>query len=136
MVIIFQPMYRYFKIFAGVGNGGYIYYWQSKELSDKKINPITASNYSVTPFLDYYGTKTKVEFSGNCLKQDKITYTHRKIANIYTSYEIRKSINISDYPTLENCLFGAVRLTKNADIDRYGYPGYGSVFDRHKSFIS
>ena len=70
------------------------------------------------------------------MKQDKITYTHRKIVNIYINYEIRKSINISDYPTLENCLFGAVRLTKNADIDRYGYPGYGSVFDRHKSFIS
>ena len=25
--------------------------------------------------------------------------------------------NISSYPTLENCLFGAVSLTKNADID-------------------
>ena len=111
MVIIFQPMYRYFKIFAGVGNGGYIYYWQSKELSDKKINSITASNYSVTPFLDYYGTKTRVEFSGSCLKQDKITYTHGKVVNIYIVYEISKSINISDYLTLENCLFGVVSLT-------------------------
>ena len=129
-------MYRYFKIFAGVGNGGYIYYWQYKESSDEKINSITVSNYSVTPSLDYYGTKARVEFSGSCLKQDKITYTQRKIVNIYINYEIRKSINISDYPTLENCLFGAVRLTKNADIDRYGYSGYGIVFDRHESFIS
>ena len=127
-------MYRYFKIFAGVGNGGYIYYWQSKELSDKKINSITASNYSVTPFLDYYGTKTRVEFSGSCLKQDKVTYTHGKVVNIYIVYEISKSINISDYPTLENCLIGAVTLTKNADIDRYGYSGYEIGFDRHGSF--
>ena len=69
-----------------------------------------ASNYSVTQFLDYYGTKTRVEYSGSCLKQDKITYTHGKVVNI-------KSINVSNYPALENCLFGAVSLTKNADID-------------------
>ena len=25
--LVFQPMYRYFKIIAGVGNGSYIYYW-------------------------------------------------------------------------------------------------------------
>ena len=45
-----------------------------------------------------------------------------------------KSINISDYPTLENCLFGAVRLTKNADIDKYGHSGYEIGVDRHESF--
>ena len=127
-------MYRYFKIIAGVGNGSYIYYWQSKGLSDERINSITASNYSVTPFLDYYGTKTRVEFSGSCLKQDKVTFNHGKIVNIYIVYEISKSINISDYPTLENCLFGAFTLTINADIDRYGYSGCAIGFDRHGSF--
>ena len=30
--------------------------------------------------------------------------------------------------------FGAVSLTKNADIDRYGYSGYGIGVDRHGSF--
>ena len=43
-------MYRYFKIIAGVGNGSYIYYWQSKGFFDERINSITVSNYSVTPF--------------------------------------------------------------------------------------
>ena len=33
-------------------------------------------------------------------------------------------------PTLNNCLFGAVTLTKNADIDKYGYSGNGTGFDR------
>ena len=127
-------MYRYFKIIAGVGNGRYIYYWRSKGLSDERINSITASNYSVTPFLDYYGTKTRVEFSGSCLKQDKVTFNHGKIVNIYIVYEISKSINISDYPILENCLFGPVSLSTNADIDRHGYSGYGIGFDRHGSF--
>ena len=71
--------------------------------------------------LDYYGTKTRLEFNGSCLKQDSVTFNHRKVVNIYIVYEINKSINISDYPTLENCLFGAVSLTKNADIDKCKY---------------
>ena len=58
--LVFQPMHRYFKIIAGIGNGSYIYYWQSKELSGERIYSITASNYSVIPFLDYYGTKTSI----------------------------------------------------------------------------
>ena len=58
--LVFQPMCRYFKQIAGVGNGNYIYCWRSKGLSDKEINSITASNYSVNSNLSYYGTKTRV----------------------------------------------------------------------------
>ena len=54
--------------------------------------------------------------------------------NIYIFYEINKSINISDYWTLEKCLFGAVRLTKNADMNKHKYSGYDIGFDR-KDFI-
>ena len=89
---------------------------------------------SSTPFLDYYGTKTRVEFSGSCLKQYKITNTHGKVVNIYIVYEVSKSNNISYYPALENSLFGAVSLTKNVHIDRYRQSGYGIGFDRHGSF--
>ena len=42
-----------------------------------------------------------------------------------------KNINISDYPMLENCLFGAVKLTTT---HKYVYSGYGTGFDRHGSF--
>ena len=66
------------------------------------------------------------------MKRDKVTFNHEKIVKIV--YEISKSIDITDYPTLENCLFGAVTLTKNADIDKYGYLGYGIGFDRKSSF--
>ena len=69
------------------------------------------------------------------MKQDKITYTHEKIANIYIVYEINKKDNtITSDLTLENCLFGAVTLTKNVNIDRYGYSGYGIGFDRKGIF--
>ena len=32
-------------------------------------------------------------------------------------YEVSENYNISSYPTLEKCLFGAVSLTKNAEFD-------------------
>ena len=35
---------------------------------------------------------------------------------------------------MKNCFFGAVILTKNADIDEYGYSGYGIGFGRRLSF--
>ena len=69
------------------------------------------------------------------LKQDKGTYTHGTIVNIYIVYEINKEDNtiISD-PILENCLFGAVNLTKHVNIDKYGYSSHGIGFDRKGSF--
>ena len=103
-------------------------------MPDEKINHIRTPNHRISPNLDYYGTKTKVEFNGSCLKQDIVTFNHKKVVNIYIVYEISKSINISDYPILENCLFGPVSLTKNADIDRHGYSGYGIGFVRHGNF--
>ena len=76
-------MYRYFKIIADVGIGSWLYYWQSKGISDERINSIETPRYSITPNLDYYGTKTRVEFDGSCLKQDKVTSNHEKVVNIY-----------------------------------------------------
>ena len=82
--LVFQPIYRYFKTIAGVGNDSYIYYWKSKGLSDKRINSIKTPNHSITPNLSDYGTKTRVEFNGSCLKQEKVTFNHGKVVNIYT----------------------------------------------------
>ena len=132
--LVFQPMYRYFKRIAGVGSGNYINFWKSKGLSDEKLDSITAPNHKITPELSFYGTKTRVEFNGSCLQQGKFTYNHKKIVNIYIIYEISKNCSISSYPTLDNCLFGAVSLTKNADIDKCKYSGYGIGFDRHGKF--
>ena len=46
--LVFEPINRYFKIIAGVGNGSYIYYWEPKGLFDEILNSVTASNYSAT----------------------------------------------------------------------------------------
>ena len=78
----------------------------------------------------------RVDFKGKCLKQDKITYTHGKGVDIYIVYDISKNFNISIYWTMENCLFGAISLTKNAYIDKYKCSGYKIAFDRHGLFSS
>ena len=83
---------------------------------------------------NYYGTKARVKFNGSCLKQDKVTFNHGKVVSIYVFYEMSSNFNKSSYPTLENCLFGAVSLTKNADIDRNRYSRYGIGFDKHGLF--
>ena len=132
--LIFQPINKYFLRIVAVGNGEYISFWKSRGFSDENINSITASNHMITPSLDYVGTKIRVKFNGSCLKQDKITYDHKNIVNIYIVCEKSKNYNISSYPTLENCLFGAASLTKNADIDQYKYFGYGIGFDRLGEF--
>ena len=140
-VLVFQAIYnRYFKSIAGVGSGSYIYYWKSKGLSDERISSIKTPSHSITPNLDCYETKTRVEFDRSCLKQDKVTFNHRKVVNIYIVYEINKTANISKYNTdgnytaLQNALFGVVSLTKNVDIDKYKYSGYGVGFDKRSSF--
>ena len=48
-----------------------------------------------------------------------MSYTNRKVVNIYIVYEPGDSSSHSDDPTLKNCLFVAVTLTKNADIDKH-----------------
>ena len=109
-------MYKYFK----TDSSYHISSWVSKGLSNESIKPPFAPNNFLTPSLNYLVTKIRIKFSESCLKQDKVTYTHGKIVNIYIVYEINKKDNtiISD-PTLENSLFGTVTLTKIADIDKY-----------------
>ena len=115
-------------------NTDYIWSWKSKGLSVESIKPPTTSDNSLTPALSYYGTKTRVKFTESCLKQSKISYSHGKVVNIYIFYELGAySCHVND-PSLKNCLFGAVTLTKNGDIDKNGYSGYGIGFDRRGRF--
>ena len=61
------------------------------------------------PSINYVGTKARVKSNGDCLKQEKISFDHGKIVNIYIIYEIERNIDTISYSTLENCLFSAVK---------------------------
>ena len=79
---------------------------------------------TITPSATSDDNQIRVKLNGSILRQPKISYTHRTMINIYIVDEIGASgYNDSD-PTLKNCLFGAVTLTKDADVDKYGYSGY------------
>ena len=117
-----------------ITNTNYVSLWKSKGLSGESIKTPTTSDNSLTPELSYYGNKTRVKFTGSCVKQSKISYTHGKIVNIYIVYELGASSSHLNDPTLKNCLFGAVTLTNNADIDKYGYSGYLIGYDRRGGF--
>ena len=96
---VFQSIYRYSERVSWWCN--YVCFRKSKVLSDKSITAHTTIDYKLNPELSYFVTKTRVEFNGSCLKQNKITYDHGKAENIYIVYEISRNINFSDYPTLE-----------------------------------
>ena len=131
--LLFQPIVRYFLV-NSIINTDYILSSKSKRLSAESIKPPTTSDSSLIPKLNYYGNKIRVKFTGSVLKQPSSSYTHSTIVNIYIVYELGASGSHNNDPTLKNCLFGAVTLTKNADIDKYGYSGYGIGFDRRSSF--
>ena len=122
----------------GNSNLYYVLSWKSKGLSNESIKPPTTSDNSLTPILNYYGTKTKVSFDMSCLKQDKVTFNHGKIVNIYIVYEIIKIANINGNRNsnlaVQNELFGAVSLTKNADVNKYKYSEYRIACERTSSF--
>ena len=78
--------------------------------------------------------KIRIKFNGSFLNRFPPSFRHGDIANIYIAYEISDNFNDSNYSTLENCLFGSLKWTKNSDVDKYGYSGYRIGFDRKGYF--
>ena len=123
-------MGKYFKLNSVAKTADYVLSWKSRGISNESIKPPTTTNNTLNPELNYYGTKTRVKFIRSCLKQSDHIYTHKKVVNIYIIYELGASSSYVNDPILKNFLFGAVTLTKNADIEKYKYSGYGIGFDR------
>ena len=109
--------------------------WKSKGLSDESIKPPVASNNNLARSLNYIHTKIRVKLDGSCLKQGKVTFTHKNAVSIHIAYEM----NLWPFTpgqdfTLGNSLFGDAKVTKNNDFDEYIYFGYGIGFDAREVF--
>ena len=76
----------------------------------------------------------RLRFRGSVLQQKTVTYSHKKVVNLYVVYDITNFRGIDNYPTQANALFRVVKLTKNAEIDKHKYFGYGIGFDVHGHF--
>ena len=105
-------------------------------MSDQIIVTASKTDNTLTPTINWFdGDQIRLRISGSWLRQSIITYNHAEIVNIYIVYEIIKAYSNDNYPTLENALFGAVKLTKNVDINKYRYSGYGNGFNGRGFFF-
>ena len=73
--------------------------------------------------------RMSVKLTGACFKQTKlICPNNNNVINIYIVYKIKPIFRLSDY-TVQNSLFGGVKITKNArDTSKHKYEGYGICF--------
>ena len=77
-----------------------------------------------------------VYLSGNHFKQNKaIIPNNDNVINVYCVYEIQPIASSRDTTfTIQNALFGAMQITKNAVNSKNNYKGYGICFDERSQF--
>ena len=105
-------------------------------MSEENIETITKSDSNFAPtFVDHH-LLPDISFNGPCLIKNFIS-TPKKVINLYISYALSPPLsNLNTYFTLGNCLLGSVKLTKNTDLDKDKYSGYGIEFDSCSEFSS
>ena len=88
----------------------------------KKILKIYC-NFAPT-FVDHH-ILPDITFNGHCLIKNNISIP-KNVASLYIFYKLNPQLrNLNTDFTLNNCSFGSVKLTKNADLYKYQYTGYG-----------
>ena len=96
-------------------------------MSDKIIKP---PDTILTPTPEFKNDgKRYFTFKGGYLKEDNAKSEFQKVMNIYIVYNLESNLNYNPDFTLENCLFGGVKIAKNTDVDKYKDSGYGIGFD-------
>ena len=104
-------------------------------MSGESIENITKSDSNFGPtFVDHH-ILPDINFSGCCLIKSIISIP-KKVINLYICYTLGSQLkNLNTDFTLSNCLFGSVKLTKNADLDKYKYTSYNIGFDSRSEFL-
>ena len=105
-------------------------------MSEESIENITKSYIHFAPtFLDLH-LLPNMKFNGHCLIKNNISIP-KKVINLYVCYTQGPQLrNLHPDFILVNCLLGSANLTKNDDLDKYRYTGYGIRFDSCSQFSS
>ena len=120
--------------------------FSSKDISAWKSTGIY--NYSSESNMNAFGNskndlpnlkndgRMHVYLSGNHFQQNKVIIPNNNNAiNIYCVYKLDPIASSRDTTfTIQNALFGAMQITKNADTSKYDYKGYGICFDEGDQF--
>ena len=95
-------------------------------MSNEKIKPLVTADKSFSPKLAWRN-ESRIRLT---LRQEFATYTPNNVVNVFVVYELdRWSQDLNAKFTLKDCLFRAVKLTKNANRNKYSYSGYGIGFE-------
>ena len=70
-------------------------------MSDVSIKTPSKSTNILIPILKFVSTTKRLAFKGGFLKQEKISFSHGKIVNIYMVYGINENHNTSSYLILD-----------------------------------
>ena len=129
---LFEPISKSFT-----KNGEAIHAWISTGIYNDSNNTdlFSANNSNInSPSLLNKNNRLVVTFNGNYMKQNKLGYAHGKIVNLYIVYELKnRRVDNPDF-TVQNGLFGAVKITKNVNTSHYKYEEYAICFDSESSF--
>ena len=71
----------------------------------------------------------------NALTTNNDHVIHDNVVNIYIVYKLDPITSKDTTFTIQNALFGAMQITKNADTSKYNYNGYGICFDESEEFF-
>ena len=105
-------------------------------MSAEKLTTPTTTDNSLSLSIKQYGdSHLCLVFKESWLKQKNETYTSPNITNFLIAYELDTwSRDLHCDFTLKSCLLGGIKLSKNADADKYVYSGYGIEFDSRSLF--
>ena len=111
--------------------------WKPKDIydsSNKNVLNSVQNIKTVSPNIKNINGQLYVSFNGNYFEQDPITILNN-VTNIYCACKLDpiSSTRNTDY-TIQNALFGAMKITKNTDSSKNNYTGYGLCFDEGGEF--
>ena len=122
-----------FKIYAS----SYILDWKPKNIYDPSNKNELSSTQNINnfyPSIKNISGELYVSFSGNYFVQDIVNISNNVI-NIYCVYKLNPiDFSRNNKFTIQNALFGAIEITKNANTSEYKYKGYGICFDESEEF--
>ena len=119
------PAKKYIKHFSGTTR---IYLWKSNGMLEENIENITNSESNFAPPFVNHHLLPAINVNRDCLINNISVpkKSNKSIYFLHIKFMVKK---FKQKISLNNCLFGSVKLTKNADLDKYKYSCYSIGFD-------
>ena len=130
------------KVNSFIFNNKNILKWESTGVlnrSDYYSMNVIKDSKNETPILKI-DEKMYVYLKGSHFQQNNVLTTNNDhvinddVVNIYVVYKLDLITSKNTTFTIQNALFGAMQITKNADTSKCNYKGYGICFDESEEF--